>query len=326
MRKIFAITLCGLALCGTPFWGDELRAAVPYPVKPINLIIPVEAGSDADIMTRPLVQKASAVLGKPIMVVNKPGAGSTIGYREVHGSKPDGYTIGMATITLVSSKVQGLMPLDYHDFSLIGTFYKMYANLYGSMKTRRPFQTVQEMISFAKANPGEVKLSSAGIGMSLWVGAMAFISSTGLDINVIPQVGAGALTMAQLAGGHVDLAVTHSAVAKSQIEAGNVRFLAVIGDERDPLYPNVPTMKDIGYDVSWESMGIIAGPPKMPREVMDKLTNAFEVAAKDAEYQKFLKDRFSNPFYLSPDKMVPYLDGRRKVVRDIMGKAGLLKE
>jgi tripartite-type tricarboxylate transporter receptor subunit TctC len=120
--------------------------------------------------------------------------------------------------------------------------------------------------------------------------------------------------------------VTHSAAAKSQIEAGNVRFLAVIGDERDPLYPNVPTMRDIGYDVSWESMGIIAAPPKTPPEVMDKLTKAFEVAAKDAEYQKFLKDRFSNPFYLSPDKMVPYLDGRRKVVRNIMGKAGLLKE
>jgi tripartite-type tricarboxylate transporter receptor subunit TctC len=326
MRRIFAITFCGLILCGAPFWGDEARAAVPYPVKPITLIIPVEAGSDADIMTRPLAQKASAVLGKPIMIVNKPGAGSTIGYREVHGSKPDGYTIGMATITLVSSKVQGLMPLDYHDFSLIGTFYKMYANLYGSTKTKRPFQTVQEMIAFAKANPGEVKLSSSGIGMSLWVGAMAFIASTGIDINVIPQVGAGALTMAQIAGGHADLAVTHSAAAKSQIEAGNVRFLAVIGDERDPLYPNVPTMKDIGYDVSWESMGIIAAPPKTPPEVMDKLTKAFEVAAKDAEYQKFLKDRFSNPFYLSPDKMVPYLDGRRKVVRNIMGKAGLLKD
>ena len=309
MRKSIAIALCYLALCGMPFGEDVLWAAVPYPVKPINLIIPVEAGSDADIMTRPLAQKASAVLGKPIMIVNKPGAGSTIGYREIHGSKPDGDTIGMATIALVSSKVQGLMPMDYHDFSLIGTFYKMYANLYGSMKTKRPFQTVQEMISFARANPGEVKLSSAGIGMSLWVGAMAFISSTGLDINVIPQVGAGALTMAQLAGGHVDLAVTHSAVAKSQIEAGNVRFLAVIGDERDPLYPNVPTMRDIGYDVSWESMGIIAGPPNMPREVVDKLTKAFEVAAKDTEYQKFLKDRFSDPFYLSPDKMVPYWTG-----------------
>jgi tripartite-type tricarboxylate transporter receptor subunit TctC len=326
MRKILTIALGSLALLTILLGGNEILAATAYPVRPINLIIPVEAGSDADIVTRPLVQKASAILGKPIMITNKPGGGSTIGYREVYNSKPDGYTIGMATITLVSNKVQGLMPLDYHDFSLIGTFYRMYANLYGSTKTKRPFPTIQEVITFAKANPGEVKLASAGIGMSLWVGAMAFIAGTGVDINVIPQAGSGALTMAQLAGGHVDLAVTHSAAAKSQIDAGNVRFLAVIGYDRDPAYPNVPTLKDIGYDVSWESCGIVIGPPKMPREVMEKLTKAFETAAKDSEYQKFLVERFSTPYYLPPDKITPYLDGKRKVVRDIMSKAGLLKE
>lgn len=326
MRKASWILVSGLVLSSLLWCAGSLSAAATYPAKPINLIIPVEAGSDADIVTRPLAQKASAVLGKPIMIVNKPGAGSTIGYREVHGAKPDGYTIGMATITLVSSKVQGLMPLDYNDFSLIGTFYRMYANLYGSTKTKRPFQTVQEVISFAKKNPGEVSLASAGIGMSLWVGAMAFIAGTGIDVNVIPQTGAGGHSMLQVAGGHADLTVTHSAAAKAQIDAGNVRFLAVIGDERDPAYPAVPTLKEIGYNVGWESLGIIIAPPKTPREELEKLTRAFESAAKDPEYMKFLKDRFSNPFYLPPDKITPYLDAKRTVVREIMGKAGLLKQ
>jgi tripartite-type tricarboxylate transporter receptor subunit TctC len=326
MKKKALVILCCLALWSLIFGDNFLPAATPYPVKPINLIIPVEAGSDADIVTRPLAQKASAILGKPIMIINKPGAGSTIGYREIHNAKPDGYTIGMATITLVSSKVQGLMPLDYHDFALIGTFYRMYANLYGSTKTKRPFQTVQEVIAFAKKNPGEVSMASAGIGMSLWVGAMAFISGTGIDVNVIPQTGAGGQSMLQVAGGHADLTVTHSAAAKSQIDAGNVRFLAVIGDERDPAYPNVPTLKDIGYNIGWESLGIIIAPPKVPKEELEKLTKAFASAANDPEYQKFLKERFSNPFYLPPDKITPYLDEKRKVVREIMSKAGLLKE
>ena len=328
MRRtaIAMITVGCLALWSLTLGGNSLPAATPYPVKPINLIIPVEAGSDADIVTRPLAAKASAILGKPVMIVNKPGGGSTIGYREIYAAKPDGYTIGMATITLVSSKVQGLMPLDYHDFSLIGTFYRMYANLYASTKTKHPFQSVQEVISFAKKNPGEVSMASAGVGMSLWVGAMAFIAGTGIDINVIPQTGAGGQSMLQVAGGHADLTVTHSAAAKSQIDAGNVRFLAVLGDERDPAYPGVPTMKEVGYNVGWESLGIIIAPPKMPKEEMEKLTKAFETAAKDPEYQKFLKERFSNPFYLPPEKISPYLDVKRKVVREIMGKAGLLKE
>jgi tripartite-type tricarboxylate transporter receptor subunit TctC len=309
-------------LCGP----QPLRAADAYPAKPISFVVPIEAGSDGDIVSRPLAEKASAILGKPIVIVNKPGGGSSIGYREVYGSKPDGYRIGMATITIVTNKVQGLMPLDHHDFTLLGTFYRMYANIYGSTKTKHPFKTIQEVILYAKDHPGEIKLAASGIGASLWIGAMAFIVGTGIDINVIPQPGAAGFAMAQLAGGHMGLAVTHMAAGKPQMDGGNVTFLAVVGEERDPAYPNVPTLKDLGYNVSWESCGVLIGPPKMPAEVKEKLIQAFEKAANDPEYKKFLTDRFATPFYLAPDKVIPYLDGKRKLVRDIMTKAGIIKE
>jgi tripartite-type tricarboxylate transporter receptor subunit TctC len=326
MKKLsLSILSMFFLLIGLNF-AEEIQAAQPYPAKPILFIVPIEAGSDGDILTRPLLAKASAVLGKPIMVDNKPGAGTSIGCREIYGAKPDGYTIGMATITLVTNKLQGLMPWDYHDFTLLGTFYRMYANIYGSTKTKRPFKTIQEVISFAKSHPGEVSLSSAGVGSSLWIGGMAFIAGTGIELNVIPQAGAGGLAMLQAAGGHSDLTVTHMAAAKPQIEAGNVRFLAVLGNERDPKYPDVPTLKDIGYDIGWESLGVVIGPPKMPKDITDRLTKAFEMAANDPGYQKFLLERFANPFYISPDKITPYLDVKRNIVRDIMEKAGILKE
>ena len=309
-------------LCGPP----PLRAAEPYPVKPINFVVPMEAGSDGDIVSRPLAEKASAILGKPVVIVNKPGGGSSIGYREVYSSKPDGHRIGMARITIVTNKVQGLMPLDHHDFTILGIFYRMYANIYGSTRTKHPFKTIQEVISYAKEHRGEVKLASSGIGASLWIGAITFIGGTGIDINVIPQPGSAAFAMAQLAGGHMDLAVTHMAAGKPQMDGGNVTFLAVIGDERDSAYPNVPTLKDLGYNMSWESCGVVIGPPNMPIEVKEKLTKAFEKAANDPEYKKFLTDRFANPFYLTPDKALPYLDGKRNLVRDIMTKAGIIKE
>jgi tripartite-type tricarboxylate transporter receptor subunit TctC len=301
-------------------------AAANYPVKPITFIVPIEAGSDGDLLSRPLVEKAAAILGKPIIVENKPGAGNSIGCREIHNARPDGYTIGMTPITILTNKLQGLMPYDQRDFTFLGTFYRTYANLYASTKTKQPFKTVQEVIAFAKAHPGDVALASAGVGSSLWIGAQAFISGTGVKLNVIPQAGAGGLSITQVAGGHADITVTHMAAAKAQMDAGNIKFLAVFGNERDPAFPDVPTMKDLGYDVFWDSSGYVIAPPKLPKDVVEILTKAFAAAASDPEYHKFLKGRFADPFVNAPDKIVPALDEKQKLVRVIMEKSGILKD
>ncbi len=316
--------VCTLAIL-LPLAG-RLEAAEAYPAKPIVFIVPLEAGAAGDILSRKLVQKASAFLGSPIVVVNKPGAGSTLGYREVYNAAPNGYTIGMATATIVTSKLQGLMPFDYHDLTMLGTFYGVYLNVYGSTKTKRPFKTIEEVISFAKTHPGVVSIAAGGVGQNDWIGAMAFVSATGIKLNIIPQAGTDAVALAQLAGGHADLAITPLVAARSQVEGGYVRLLAVLGPRRIPYDKNVPTLKEVGYDVGWESPGNVIGPPKMPKDIVDKLAKAFEVAANDAEYQQFLQEQFVTPLYLPPEKIVPYLDARRNVARGIMGAAGILKE
>jgi tripartite-type tricarboxylate transporter receptor subunit TctC len=321
--KATLIIFCLLTLLPV---GNNLKAAEEYPSRPITFIVPLEAGAAGDLLSRALTQKASTFLGTQIMVVNKPGGGSTIGYREIYGAKPNGYTIGSATVTLVTNKLQGLMPLDYHDFSLLGTFYTMPLCIFASAKTNRPFKTIDEVISFAKAHPGAVSLAAGGIGQSDWIAAMAFITGTGIDLNVIPQAGTGAFAVAQLAGGHADLGITSFPAAKPQMEAGNLRFLAVMAPERAPEYKSVPTLKDLGYDISWESNGNVIGPPKMPKDITDKLAKAFQMAANDPGYQKFLLERSSTPLYLPPEKIVSHLDGQRKVARNIMDKAGILKE
>ena len=325
MKKVGFIVL-SLALFGVVFLGGAGNAAEQYPVKPINMVIPLEAGSDADIITRPLCQKASEYLGKPITITNKPGAASTIGYMEVNRSKPDGYTIGQATAAMLTGKFMGISPLTYKDFTLIGTYYRMPALVFGSMKTKRPFKTIQEVVSYAKAHPGEVSLSASAVGQSLWVGAMAFISGTGIEVNVIPQAGGSGFTITQIAGGHADLAVTHLAAARPQMQAGNIRMLAVLGDERAQGYETIPTLKEAGYNATWESTGFIIGPPGMPKDVSAKLVKAFEMAANDAGYKKFLQERFSPPFYIPPAQMAEYFDKQSTVVEEIMRKAGVLKK
>ena len=324
MRRLGTIVLGIFALLSI-FGEFELQAADQYPAKPIVAILPTEAGSTLDILSRPLLQKASTILGQPVMLVNKPGAGGVIGTQEIFNSKPDGYTIGTAGIALITTRLQGLLPFDYQELAYLGTFYKMYMIVFGSNKTNHPFKTIQELVSYAKAHPGDVMLAASAVGQSTWVGAMAFLRATGISVNAINVPGGGGLAIVQLAGGHMDFAVDHLPAAVSQIEGGNVRVLAVMGDERAPGYKNIPTLKEIGYDVSFESTGFIVGPPKMPKDAVNKLTNAFKIAATDPEYHKFLSDRFAAPFHNSPDKIGPYMEGQRKVVWDIMEKAGILK-
>ena len=326
MRKHCVVILTGFVLLGLSSLGNGIQAAEQYPVKPINFIIPNEAGADADVLARPLAQKVSTILGKPLVIVNKPGAGSSIGFREVYGSKPDGYTIGMGHATIIINKLAGILPYDHNAFTVLGTYATFIPIIVASTKTQRPFKTLQEALSFAKSHPGEVSIATSGVGQSWWVATLAFQEGTKLKFNIIPQPGTGAFAIAQAAGGHTDLAVVALAAGKSQIEAGNVRFVAVFGGKKAPGYENVPTLKDLGYDIWWESTQILIGPPKMPKEITDKLVKAFKMGADDPEFQKFVIERNAFPFYLPPGKALDFFNDQRKVVRAIMDKAGILKE
>ena len=111
------------------------------------------------------------------------------------------------------------------------------------------------------------------------------------------------------------------------IESGQVRFLATLGEARAPApYDKIPTVRELGYDVSWESTNFVMGPPKMPKEIAAILANAIEKAVKDPEYIKFANERNTRWEYLPPDAVVPAFDKRRVAVREIMTKAGILKE
>jgi len=326
MKKLFPVILSILFCCGSVHFG-VLQAAEKYPVKPLECIVGVEAGADGDVITRPVMQRVSQILGQPIMIVNKPGAGSSIGYRELHRAKPDGYTIGWGSATIITNKLQGVSPIDYHDFTMLGAFTTFFPIIVGSIKTQRPFKTIQEVISYAKQHPGELSMSVAGVGQSWWVAAMSFLKGTGLEVNTIPQPGAGAMVVAQVAGGHTDLGVTALGAAKSMIEGGQVRFLATLGDQRAPApYDQIPTVKELGYPVSWESTNFMMGPPKMPKRVVDPLVKAIEKAAHEPDYIKFCTERNTRWGYIPPDKVVAEFDKRRIAVREIMSKAGILKE
>jgi len=326
MKRSLPIVLSALFCFGFIALGTP-DAAEKFPVKPMEFIVPLEAGSDGDVIARPVMQKVSQLLGQPVMIVNKPGAGSSIGYREVHRAKPDGYTTGWGSATLISNKLQGISPLDYHDFTMLGTFATYFPVIVAATKTKRPFKTIQEVISYGKAHPGEISISTSNIGGNWWVASMAFMKGTGVEINIIPQPGAGALSMAQVAGGHTDLACVGLGSAKALLDSGQVRLLVNLGEERAAApYDKIPTMKELGFDVGYESTNFAMGPPRMPKDVVEILVKSIKQAVHEPDYMKFCSERNARWVYIPPEKMVSVFDKRREIVREIMSKAGILKE
>jgi len=259
--------------------------------------------------------------------VNKPGGGSTHGYRELLNAKPDGYTVGWGSSTLVGIKLLGVAPFDDKNFTLLGNYGSYIPVLVASTATKRPFKTIQELISFTKANPGEVTMATAWTGGGWWVAAQAFLSRTGLKINAIPITGSGAMGVAQTAGGHMDLCIVGLGAAKSMIEGGQLRLLATLGEERLwPPYDKVPTIKELGYDMSYESPNFAMGPANLPPAILDRLVPAVKKAVDTPEYKKYCSDRAFRWNYLPPDQMIGMLDKQRVTMRDIFSKAGVLKE
>lgn len=326
MKRLF-IAVLSVFLCFGFVGLGLLQAAEKYPVKPITCIVSVEAGADGDVLGRPALLRVSQMLGQPIMVVNKPGAGSSLGYRELHAAKPDGYTIGWGSATIITNKLQGVSPQDYHDFTMLGTLATYFPIVISSNKSKIQFNTIQEVITYGKAHPGELNMATAGVGQSWWVAAMSFLGGTGLNINTIPQAGTGAITTAQVAGGHAELGVVALGSAKSMIEGGQVKFLATLGEARAPApYDKIPTVKELGYDVSWESTNFMMAPPKLPKDITATLVNAFEKAVNEPAFIKHANGLNARWEWIPPDKMVPAFDKRRDTVRVIMDKAGILKE
>ncbi len=319
--------ICRGAMAAAVLLTLQTAVAQDYPAKQIICIVPTEAGGDGDLLVRALFEGVSARLGKPIVVVNKPGAAGSAGYREIHEARPDGYTIGLAFPTLYMNKMQGFLPWDHHDFTLIAQHGSFTPIMVTSTKSALPLKSLKEVIAQARAKPGEVKFALSVVGGSWWMAGLLLQSSTKTAFKNIPQEGSGAVVIAQLAGGHTDVGVSGLATAMSQIDAGNLNLIATFGRERIPgRFSNVPTVLESGFDVVWDSPNFLIGPPRMPKAVVEKLVKAMEVEANKPEYKKAVLTVNGTPFFQPSEPLLAYLEKQKEVSRDILQKNGVLKD
>ncbi|UXH43314.1 tripartite tricarboxylate transporter substrate binding protein [Rossellomorea vietnamensis] len=281
------LTVAGCGSTSQSSSNESSGDASDFPKKPITLIVPSSAGGGTDSTARALASATEEHLGQSIGVVNKPGGSGAVGMTEGANAKPDGYTVSMVFVELTMLDHLGLSPLSYEEFKPIGLVNLDPAAL--TVPADAPYDTVEEFVAYAKKHPGKVKVGNAGTG-SIWhIAAESLEKNADIELNHIPFEGAAPAVTA-LVGGHVDAVTVSPAEVKSQLEAGNVKTLAVMSDDRSDIVPDVPTFKEEGFDMNtiatWRGLTV---PKDTPDEVVKVLEDAFMKGAEEKEFMDFMK-------------------------------------
>jgi tripartite-type tricarboxylate transporter receptor subunit TctC len=308
IRRTLLSILAGTAASATlPF----VAVAQEYPVKPITLIVPWPAGGSSDISMRALAEVASKHLGQPIVVDNKPGASGTLGPATMAATgKPDGYTISQMPISVVRIPIIQKATFDtMKDFSYIA---QLTGYTFGvTTKADSQFKTWADVVKFAKENPGKVTYASPGTGTSLHIGVEQIAAKEGIKLTHVPFKG-GAETNAAVLGGHTMLQAD-STSWKPLVDAGQLRLLNIWTEKRSKIWPDVPTLKELGYPFVFDSPFGIAGPKGMDPAVVKKLHDAFKKALEDPGAIEAMRKYDMAPSYLDT---VAYTAAMDKTVAD----------
>jgi tripartite-type tricarboxylate transporter receptor subunit TctC len=280
MRRRTLITALAL---GVPIlsgiWPKAVHAE--YPDKPITLIVPWTAGGSTDQTARVLAKAAEGKLGQPIVIINKPGASTTIGMAEVAAAKPDGYTIGTLSSTGYLVALQG-RDLPFHPINSFSYVSYYGDNLIGiAVLTGSPLRTVEDLIATGKKEPGKLKYGTAGIGTTQHLTTESLQRGSGAKFIHIPQNGSAA-SMPALLGGHVDF-VMETSVWAPFLESNQVRLLAVTTPNRAKAYADVPTLAEKGFK-SLRSVQAIIGPAGLPEDIRSRLERAFRASLTDKAF------------------------------------------
>jgi tripartite-type tricarboxylate transporter receptor subunit TctC len=294
--------------------------AQAYPNKPVRVIVPQPPGGGFDSVGRLLADRMGKQMGQTFVVENRPGSGTLVGTDLAAKSAPDGYTVLVGSVSnfAINPGLYANLPYDpVHDFEPIGLVVSYSYTLMA--RKDLPFRTLQEVIAHAKANPGRLNYASGGNGSGQHVLAAALWRLAGVDISHVPYRGAQPAYQ-DLLGGRVDLFFDLSPTARVQVDAGNVRALAVSGHERNPMHPQVPTVLETGVaPVELESWFGLFAPAKTPPDVLARLRGEFAKVAAAPDLQETLLKGGGKPLALIGD------DARAIVRRDVERWAKLVR-
>ena len=263
--------------------------AADYPTKPITFVVPYSAGGSSDTLVRGMQPFLEKAMGGTIVPKNITGGGGAVGMSEaLFSSKADGYTVTLPSNAVFGLEGLGNVPWKHNDFDTVARVITEDYSI--TVRADAPWNTLDEFIEYVKANPGKVKMGFSGFGSSTHIVAAAFAQKFGLEFSFVPYKG-GAKTVAATMGGHIDANTHHPAETKAGADAGKLRVLATMGPKRSNLYPDVPTMQELGHDWVVSQWRGIAMPKGVSEDVKKAWEDALQQVCNDPEFQKFITER-----------------------------------
>lgn len=296
MLKTISLWSCALLLflaagCEprSPGNGADSSASVLYPTKAITLICPWAAGGGTDRLSRFMADRLQEAMGQPVVVVNRTGGSGAVGHTAGATARPDGYTLTMGTFELSTMHWMGISPLTYEDFEPL---YQLNADAAAILvRADAPWESIQDLVAHIKAHPGQLKMSGTATGGAWDLARAGFLLAAALPVNSVlwvPAQGA-APSVVELLGGHIDAVCCSVPEAASQIEAGQLRVLAVMAPQRLADFPDIPTVKEAGID--WQAVGWrgLMLPKDTPAEIVSILTGHCAQIVQSEAYREFMK-------------------------------------
>mgnify|MGYP001618665528 CR=1 FL=1 len=297
-----------------------------FPSKPIRLVVPNAPGGAADLTARAGGQKIGETLGQPVVIDNKPGAGGVVAGETVAKAAPDGHTLLLISSgTAVSASLFKSLPFDtVKDFipvAPLATFDLVIVAPEGGR-----FKTLGELVAYARANPGKLNIGTPNVGTTQNLAAELFKSAAGLDVQIVPFNGTPAVINA-LRGGQIDAGLDILSPLLAQIKARALHPLAITGDKRSRVLPEVPTAREAGVSgfvaASWNGLAV---PAKTPKDIVERLNRDVVAALKDPVVKKKLEDLNLDPHPGTPEQAAAMLNNDMRRWSEVIERARIPKQ
>jgi tripartite-type tricarboxylate transporter receptor subunit TctC len=269
------------------------------PDRQITMIVAFAAGGGTDLAARTIARFMEADLGQSVVVLNRPGAGGEIGFTELARARPDGYTIGFInTPTIVTIPIERRARFSLDDFSLIGNIVDDPGGMW--VLPDSPYRTLADLLAAARANPGTIGYGTTGIGSDDHLAMLALERASGTKFLHIPFAGSS-LVKQNVFSRTIPLAVMNVAEGLNDLRQGTLHPLAQMGETRWDRAPNIPTLRELGFDVVEGSMRGMAAPAGMPTEIITRLADSVKKTVENPEFQKLADQQFLPLRFLAPD-------------------------
>lgn len=299
----------------------ETERETDFPKKSLELIVPFSAGGGTDSVGRAIAKSAEEHLGESIGVVNKTGGGGAVGFTEGASAKPDGYTMTMLTVEVTMLPHLGLTETTYEDFKSIAQFNFDPSSI--AVPADAPYDTIEEFIEYAKENPGEIRIGNGSAGGTGHLSAAEMAKVTGTEFSHVPFDGS-APAVTSLLGGHIEAASVQPPEVLPQVEAGELKVLAIMANERLDILPDVPTFQEAGYDIG--EIGVwrgVAVPKDTPDNVVSVMSEAFEKAAEGDDFKDFMENNGLGIVSRDSEGFGQLMEESSKTYGDLISELGL---